>query len=40
VVACVNSREQVGFVVGPSGTYIDDVNPLLDRPQGTNPYVN
>jgi len=40
VVACVNSREQVGFVVGPSGTYIDDVNPLLDRPEGTNPYVN
>ena len=40
VVACVNSREQVGFVVGPAGTYIDDVNPLLDRPEGTNPYFN
>lgn len=40
VVACVNSREQVGFVVGPAGSYIDDVNPLLDRPKGTNPYFN
>ena len=40
VVACVNSRDQVGFVVGPAGTYIDDVNPLLDRPKGTNPYFN
>lgn len=40
VIACVNSREQVGFVVGPAGSYIDDVNPLLDRPKGTNPYFN
>lgn len=40
VIACVNSRDQVGFVVGPAGTYIDDVNPLLDRPEGTNPYFN
>jgi len=39
-IACVNSREQVGFVVGPAGSYIDDVNPLLDRPKGANPYVN
>ncbi|MGI9123621.1 MAG: hypothetical protein ACR2JM_02565 [Mycobacterium sp.] len=37
VVACFNSRDQVGFVVGPEGTYINAVNPLLDRPQGTNP---
>lgn len=33
-VTCVNTRDQVGFVVGPAGSYIDDVMPLLDRPQG------
>ena len=27
VVACLNSREQVGFVVGPNGTYIGNNNP-------------
>lgn len=37
VVACYNSRDQVGFVVGPTTTYINDVNPLLDRPSGTPP---
>lgn len=26
VVACLNSREQVGFVVGPNGTYIGNNN--------------
>ena len=35
VVACVNSRDQVGFVVSPTTTYIDAINPLIDRPQGT-----
>lgn len=35
VVACFNSRDQVGFVVGPTNTYINDVNPLLTRPSGT-----
>ena len=35
VVACYNSRDQVGFVVGPTATYINAVNPLLDRPSGT-----
>jgi hypothetical protein len=35
VVACVNSRDQVGFVVSPTATYIDAINPLIDRPQGT-----
>ena len=35
VVACYNSRDQVGFVVGPSATYINSVSPLLDRPSGT-----
>ncbi len=27
VVACLNSREQVGFVVGPTSTYIGNNNP-------------
>ena len=40
VLACVNSRDQVGFVVGPAGSYIDDVMPLVDRPEGTNPFFN
>lgn len=35
VVACVNSRDQVGFVVSAAGSYVDDVNPLVDRPSGT-----
>lgn len=38
VVACVNSRDQVGFVVGPTGSFINALMPLLDRPEGTNPY--
>ena len=38
-VACVNSRDQVGFVVGPAGTFINGVNPMLDRPDGANPYL-
>ena len=38
-VACVNSREQVGFVVGPAGTFINGVNPLIARPDGANPYL-
>ena len=37
VVACLNSRDQVGFVVSPTSTYIDATNPLIDRPQGTPP---
>ena len=39
VVACVNTRDQVGFMVTPTGVFIDESNPLLDRPQGTNPYL-
>lgn len=35
VVACYNSRDQVGFVVGPTATYINATNPLLERPEGT-----
>jgi len=34
-VACVNSRDQVGFVVSPTGSFINATNPMLDRPQGT-----
>ena len=37
VVACVNSRDQVGFMVTPAGTFIDASSPLLDRPEGTSP---
>lgn len=36
-VACVNSRDQVGFVVGPAGSFLNGDNPLLDRPDGASP---
>ena len=39
VVACVNGHDQVGFVVSPTGTFINGVNPMLDRPEGTSPYL-
>ena len=35
MVAWFNSRDQVGFVVSPTTTYINAVNPLLDRPSST-----
>ena len=38
-VACVNGHDQVGFVVSPTGTFINGVNPMLDRPEGTSPYL-
>jgi hypothetical protein len=38
--ACVNSREQIGFVITPTGTFVADSNPLVDRPEGGNPYLN
>ncbi|MCH9708599.1 MAG: hypothetical protein K0U69_03700 [Actinomycetia bacterium] len=39
--ACVDSRNVSGFVVSPAGSYIlNDLNPLLARPEGTNPYIN
>ncbi|MGE0217404.1 hypothetical protein [Mycolicibacterium sp.] len=39
--ACVDSRNQSGFVVTPGATWIvNEVNPLLVRPEGTNPYFN
>ena len=40
-IICSNSFDQTGFVIGPAGTFtFGAVNPLLDRPQGTNPYMN
>jgi|SRR6478672_3785323 hypothetical protein len=39
--ACVDSMNQAGFVVSPGGSYIvNAVNPLVARPEGTNPYFN
>lgn len=39
--ACVDNRNQSGFVVSPSASWIvNEVNPLLARPDGTNPYFN
>jgi hypothetical protein len=39
--ACVNNFDQSGFVLSPAGSYIlNATNPLLDRPEGTNPYAN
>jgi hypothetical protein len=37
---CTNQQDQTGFVLSPAGSYILDTNPLVDRPQGTNPYAN
>ncbi|WP_396882342.1 hypothetical protein [Mycobacterium sp. SMC-4] len=39
--ACVDSRNQSGFVVSPTATWVvNPVNPLLARPEGTNPFFN
>lgn len=37
VVTCVNTHDQVGFVVGPTATFTSGPSPMLDRPKGTNP---
>jgi len=38
---CSNSFDQTGFVIAPTGSYtFGGVNPMLDRPKGTNPYMN
>lgn len=37
---CVNSQNQTGFVLSPSGSFTLTSNPLLWRPEGTNPYAN
>jgi len=39
--ACVDSRNQAGFVVSQGASWIvGEINPLVDRPEGTNPYFN
>ena len=42
VTTCSDSRNQSGFVLSPAGSFIINAgrNPLLDRPEGTNPYIN
>jgi hypothetical protein len=42
VTTCADSRNQSGFVLSPSGSFIINAggNPLLDRPEGTNPFIN
>jgi hypothetical protein len=42
VTTCSDSRIQSGFVLSPAGSFIINGgrNPLVDRPEGTNPYVN
>lgn len=41
VTTCVDARNQSGFVLSPAGSFIlNTENPLLDRPEGTNPYTN
>lgn len=38
---CTNSFDQTGFILGPvTSSTFGAVNPLLDRPKGTNPYFN
>ena len=40
-VVCNNSYDQTGFVIASAGTFsFGASNPLLDRPEGTNPYIN
>lgn len=34
-VACLNAREQVGFVVSSAGSFVNGSNPMLTRPEGT-----
>ncbi len=38
---CVNNYDGGGFVISPEASFVVGVtNPLLDRPEGTNPYFN
>lgn len=38
---CIDTRNQAGFVVSPGGTQIlNAINPLVVRPDGTNPFMN
>lgn len=39
--SCQNSFDQSGFVISPGGSFIlNEVNPLVERPEGTNPFFN
>lgn len=39
--SCVDGSNQAGFVLTPAGSFIvGQINPLLDRPEGANPYAN
>lgn len=38
--SCVDTRTQNGFVISPTASWVVGGNPLTDRPEGTNPYVN
>jgi len=39
--SCLDARNQSGFVIDPGGSFIlNESNPLLDRPEGTNPFTN
>lgn len=41
ITTCQNNFDQAGFVLSPAGSHIlNATNPLLDRPEGTNPYFN
>ena len=41
VTSCLDSQNQAGFVISPGGSWIvGEVNPLVDRPEGANPYFN
>ncbi|WP_235887543.1 hypothetical protein [Mycolicibacterium arabiense] len=41
VTTCQNNFDQAGFVLSPARSFIlNATNPLLDRPEGTNPYFN
>ena len=41
VTSCLDSQNQAGFVISPGGSWIvGEVNPLVDRPKGANPYFN
>lgn len=41
VTSCVDSQNQAGFVISPGASWlVGQINPLVDRPEGTNPYFN
>lgn len=42
VTTCSDARNQSGFVLSPAGSFIinEGRDPMLDRPEGTNPFLN